>query len=297
MRRIVNISSRSYIAMQNGMMSVTNRESQDTIQVPIRDIETVVIEHPATVVTTRLLAELAHSGVSVIFCGSDHMPAGLEIPLNSNLNSPTITDLQLNTSKPLIKQLWKSIVQAKILNQAAVMKYLGHDDTELLAIASEVKSNDVTNREAVAAVEYFRRIIPNGGRWGSDYTSPLNYGYTIIRAGLARSICSAGLIVSKGIHHHNSLNPLNLADDLIEPFRPIMDAIVLKGDITSPLNHSGKLEMLKVHETIVLFNGRRVSCQQAYTESTASFINALTKADASLLKTPSFIGLTRFNVI
>lgn len=277
-------------------MSIRNMDTQTSALVPIREISSVVFEHPATVVTTRLLAELANAGTTVLFCGANHMPVGMEIPLNSNLNSATISDYQFNASKPLIKRLWKSIIQTKILNQASVMRFLGHDNAKLLTIVSEVKSNDSTNREAVAAVEYFSELIPEGSRWNSDYTAPLNYGYTIERAGIARAVCGAGLVPSKGIHHHNSLNPMNLCDDLIEPFRPIIDAIVFANRITAPLDHAAKLELLRVHETLVSLDGRRLSCQNAYLDVVNSFVDALANSDASLLKTPRFIGLSTVEV-
>lgn len=277
-------------------MSIRNMDTRTSALIPIREIGSIVFEHPATVVTTRLLAELANAGTTVLFCGANHMPAGMEIPLASNLNSASISEHQFNASKPLIKRLWKSIVRAKILNQASVMRFLGHDDAKLLTIASEIKSNDSTNREAVAAVEYFSELIPEGGRWNSDYTAPLNYGYTIERAGIARAVCGAGLVPSKGIHHHNSLNPMNLCDDLIEPFRPIIDAIVFANRITAPLDHAAKLELLRVHETLVSLDGRRLSCQNAYLDVMNSFVDALANSDASLLKTPRFIGLSTVEV-
>lgn len=296
MKRIINISTHSYVSMQQGLMSIQNMDSKESALIPIREINTIVFENPATVITTRLLAELANAGTTVLFCGANHMPAGMEIPLASNLNSASISEHQFNASKPLIKRLWKSIVRAKILNQASVMRFLGHDDAKLLTIASEVKSNDSTNREAVAAVEYFSELIPEGGRWNSDYTAPLNYGYTIERAGIARAVCGAGLVPSKGIHHHNSLNPMNLCDDLIEPFRPIIDAIVFANRITAPLDHAAKLELLRVHETLVSLDGRRLSCQNAYLDVVNSFVDALANSDASLLKTPRFIGLNTVEV-
>ena len=296
MKRIINISTHSYVSMQQGLMSIQNMDSKESALIPIREINTIVFENPATVITTRLLAELANAGTTVLFCGANHMPAGMEIPLASNLNSASISEHQFNASKPLIKRLWKSIVRAKILNQASVMRFLGHDDAKLLTIASEVKSNDSTDREAVAAVEYFSELIPEGGRWNSDYTAPLNYGYTIERAGIARAVCGAGLVPSKGIHHHNSLNPMNLCDDLIEPFRPIVDAIVFANRITAPLDHAAKLELLRTHETLVSLDGRRLSCQNAYLVIVNSFVDALANSDASLLKTPRFIGLNTVEV-
>ena len=295
-KRIINISTRSYVSLHQGLMSIRNMDTRTSALIPIREIGSIVFEHPATVVTTRLLAELAKAGTTVLFCGANHMPAGMEIPLASNLNSASISEHQFNASKPLIKRLWKSIVRAKILNQASVMRFLGHDDAKLLTIASEIKSNDSTNREAVAAVEYFSELIPEGGRWNSDYTAPLNYGYTIERAGIARAVCGAGLVPSKGIHHHNSLNPMNLCDDLIEPFRPIIDAIVFANRITAPLDHAAKLELLRVHETLVSLDGRRLSCQNAYLDVVNSFVDALANSDASLLKTPRFIGLSTVEV-
>lgn len=296
MRRVINISTQSYVSMSDSMLQIESRPSGASYRVPIREIDTVVIEHPATVVSSRLLAELADSGATVIFCGIDHMPIGIEIPLNSNTSAPVISNLQLTASKPLIKQLWKAIVRAKILNQASVLRFLGRDDSQLLEIASKVASDDSTNRESVAAVAYFSKLIPRGGRWNSSRTSPLNYGYSIERAGIARAVCAAGLIPSKGIHHHSSMNPLNLVDDLIEPFRPVVDAIVLHDEISSPLSRSEKLELLRVHETLVLIDGRRVSCQTAYSESVNSFVDSLGRSDAKLLKTPSFIGLERIDV-
>ena len=109
MKRIINISTHSYVSMQQGLMSIQNMDSKESALVPIREINTIVFENPATVVTTRLLAELANAGITALFCGANHMPAGMEIPLQSNLNSASISEHQFNAPKPLIKRLWKSL--------------------------------------------------------------------------------------------------------------------------------------------------------------------------------------------
>jgi CRISPR-associated protein Cas1 len=165
--------------------------------------------------------------------GADHHPNGVLLPYLPHSRALKVMRAQLDISLPTQKRLWQTIVQQKIRNQAAVLARhadVDRDARSLLAMADDVRSGDVDNLEGQAAQRYFRAL------WGDDFTrnqprfvnAALNYGYAVIRAAIARSLVAYGFLPAFGVHHHSEQNAFNLADDLIEPYRPLVDAHVLR---------------------------------------------------------------------
>lgn len=209
------------------------RQDGNTAHVPLEDISVLLIEHPQVTLTSALLSALADAQVAVLTVGADHHPNGVLLPYLPHSRALKVMRAQLDISLPAQKRLWQTIVQQKIRNQAAVLARhteADRDTRSLLAMADDVRSGDVDNLEGQAAQRYFRAL------WGDDFTrnqprfvnAALNYGYAVIRAAIARSLVAYGFLPAFGVHHRNEQNAFNLADDLIEPYRPLVDAHVLR---------------------------------------------------------------------
>lgn len=228
-----------------------------------------------------------------MLCGDDHMPNGLLLPIGAHSRHAAIVDDQLAISKPLKKRLWQRIVRAKISNQGKVLDLLGSDGTTVKRLSKEVLSGDTSNREAVAATAYFRRLLPRGGRRAGPYAPALDYGYTVLRSGIGRTAVSGGWLVSRGIHHSNNLNAFNLVDDLIEPFRPVVDLLVVQEELGGELTSEIKRRLASVFEILVKTATGEVPVQVAIEEELDTLKSAVRKADASLLELPNVIPLKR----
>lgn len=201
--------------------------------IPIDDIAVVVLSHPQITVSTSVFQELMEADAVVVHCDRASIPIGLTLPIGAHHESARRARLQIDASldRPLMKQLWRQIVKEKIKNQARLLLTIFQDDAGLRDILKTVKSGDSDNRESVAAKKYWARLF-YGVKFKRDYegkdpiNAALNYGYAILRAIVARAIVAGGFIPALGICHCNKYNAYALADDLIEPFRPVVDCAV-----------------------------------------------------------------------
>lgn len=201
-----------------------------TTTVPIEDIGYVVIENPETYVSIPLLNKLSANNVAIIFCDEKHMPASLLLNLNTHYLQQELFRNQINAKEPLKKQLWQQIIKAKISNQAQLLEYGGNTSHPLASYSKNVLSGDTDNREGAAAAYYWKHLFEfdfKRERKGEFPNLFLNYGYIVLRAAVARALSGSGLLPTLGIHHHNRYNAFCLADDIMEPFRPLIDAKVL----------------------------------------------------------------------
>ena len=283
------IQSKAHLSIESGMLSVRTESASRTI--PLEDVWVVIVESHQTTLTAACLSQLNDAGIGVMFCGRDHMPNGLLLPLGAHSRHAAIVEDQLAMGKPLQKQLWRRIVQAKILNQAAVLDELGLGGGELRELARTVRSGDADGRESVAAAAYFRKLLPEGGRRGSVHTAALDYGYGVLRAGVGRAAVGGGWLVSRGINHHSAHNAFNLVDDLIEPYRPLVDLIVMAHGIREPLAPADKAVLAGVFEHVMHIDGKTCGCQQCIETTLHSLRGAVVEADAERLLLPSLCGL------
>lgn len=225
---------------------------------PIEDLGMIILDHPQITITHALISELMDNNVAIVTCNASHHPTGLHLALHSNILQSERYKEQIEASEPLKKQLWAQIIQKKIINQALTLKKIHpkHDVEYLIKLSKSVKSGDSDNREAVAASAYWSKLFPEiehfvRNRDGQPPNNLLNYGYAILRATMARSIVEAGLLPTLGIHHHNRYNAYCLADDLMEPYRPMVDYLVydaiLKFGITSELTKELKAALLNIN--------------------------------------------------
>ncbi|GAB4463124.1 MAG: type II CRISPR-associated endonuclease Cas1 [Bacteroidales bacterium] len=244
---------------------------------PIEDLGMIILDHQQITITHALISELMENNVAVVTCNNSHHPHGLLLSLHSNTLQSERYKEQIEASEPLKKQLWAQIVQQKIINQAKTLKRLHpkNDVEYLIKLSKNVKSGDSDNREAVAASVYWSKIFPMienfvRNREGMPPNNLLNYGYAILRATTARCIVEAGLLPTLGIHHHNRYNAYCLADDLMEPYRPIVDklvyAIIIKYGIETELTKEIKTELLTINYVDCEINGEtsplQIACQK-----------------------------------
>lgn len=232
LKRALFFSTPYCLSLRNGQMIVHTREAPDMQKsIPIEDLGFVVLEDQQTSITLPLLNALSDNNVAVILCGRDRMPNAMLSNLDSNRTQGESYRDQIGASEPLKKGLWKQIVEAKIRNQAALLRKLGRDGDKLKPCYMNVKSADADNREGIAARIYWSELFGPGfsrSREGSPPNNLLNYGYTILRAAVARAIMGSGLFPAFGIFHRNRYNAFPLADDLMEPYRPYVDEAVYR---------------------------------------------------------------------
>lgn len=252
LKRALFFSTPYCLNLRNGQMVIHTREAPDIQKsVPIEDIGFVILEDQQCSITLPLLNALSDNNVAVIFCGENRMPNAMLMNLDSNKTQGESYRSQIEASEPLKKGLWKQIIEAKIRNQAALLRKLGRDGDKLKPYYMNVKSADADNREGIAAKIYWSELFGADfirSREGLPPNNLLNYGYTILRAAVTRSIMGSGLFPAFGIFHRNRYNAFPLADDLMEPYRPFVDELVynlyLQGN--KQLNKEVKGQLLRI---------------------------------------------------
>jgi CRISPR-associated protein Cas1 len=227
--RIVEIADdRRHLALSRGFIVVhdTDGERKELGQVPIDDVAAVIANAHGLSYTNNLLVALAERGTPFVLCAANHNAAGMLLPVDGHHLQGKRFDAQIAASKPTVKRAWAEIVRAKLQQQAAALEAAGAPTAPLSALAAKVRSGDPDNLEAQGARRYWSLLFGDGFRRdqnGGGVNSLLNYGYTVLRACMARSVVAAGLHPTLGLHHSNEANSMRLVDDLMEPFRPVID--------------------------------------------------------------------------
>jgi len=261
--------------------------------IPIEDIGVMILDNNQITITHGLIEALLENNCALITCNSNRMPAGLHLPLESNTVQSERFQAQIEASLPLKKQLWQQTIQAKITNQAYVLNKCRNEGIKecrnecsenvpvgnMLKWANDVKSGDSDNLEGRAAAYYWANMFPKienfrRDRNGIPPNNLLNYGYAILRAIVARSLVASGLLPTLGIHHHNRYNAYCLADDIMEPYRPFVDKLVVEiednGDDMQELSKEIKIKLLNIPVLDVEINGQRSPLMIAAAQTTAS---------------------------
>jgi len=285
-KRTLYFGNPAYLSLRNAQLVIhlpegngmEDRTGNNTI--PIEDIGIVVLDNKQITITTGLMEALLANNSALITCDSTRMPVGLLLPLNGNTTQSERFQDQIAASLPLQKQLWQQTIQCKIANQAHVLKSKHNIVVKnMLAWVGEVKSGDSDNLEARAAAYYWKNMFPNitdftRGREGAPPNNLLNYGYAILRAVVARSLVGSGLLPTFGIHHHNKYNAYCLADDIMEPYRPFVDKLVVEimatGEDISELSKPIKAKLLGIPVLDVMINNQRSPLSIAVSQTTAS---------------------------
>lgn len=279
------------VEQAEGLADSIRKESTRTI--PLEDVGAVVLDHPRITLTQKLLDSMMQHCIAVISCNEKRMPSGLFLPLEGNTLCEERFRQQTEATLPLKKQLWQQTIRAKILNQAAVLKQqTGEPHRIMLRLADTLKSGDTDNHEAQAAVYYWKNLFigrpdfirdPNG----QQPNAMLNYGYAILRAVVARALVASGLLPMAGIHHHNRYNAYCLADDIMEPYRPVVDAWVIdimqRCEVGEELSKAIRFELLAIPTLKVLIDGKNTPLGVAVSQTTASLAKCFSGESRKIL--------------
>jgi CRISPR-associated protein Cas1 len=265
--------------------------------IAIEDVEIVIIDHYGVVISQFLLSSLLENNVAVIICNQSHLPNGLFLNLDGNQVQSENFKNQINSSIPLKKQLWQQTIFAKISNQTELLRKKGIPAENMIKWAKNVKSGDPDNLEARAANYYWKKLFPEEleftrDRFGFPPNNLLNYGYAILRAITARSLVASGLLPTLGIHHHNKYNAYCLADDIMEPYRPFIDSIVLdivnSGEDFNELSTNMKKKLLEIATYDVFIKGERNPLMIGMQRTSSSLAKCFEK-DTRKIYFPEFV--------
>ena len=252
MWRVVDISDNNRVLTLSRGSLIVSDGNEELGQVPLSDIQCVLVHSPSAMLSLSLSAALAHAGIPLVLCGRNHSPVALSLPVSGNFEQAARLTAQSSLSLPKRKQLWRQLVMAKIASQARSLEISGCADHARLAMfVKSVRAGDPNNVEARAARFYWRRLLGDDFRRdpdGEGLNAHLNYGYAVIRAAMARAIVGSGLTPGLGLHHRNRLNPFQLVDDLMEPFRALVDHVVWRNrkDWTSDVTTAAKRDLAQI---------------------------------------------------
>lgn len=292
-KRTIYIGNPAFLSLKQAQMLVELDHSQEGVKtVPIEDIGMLVLDHPQATLTHGLSNALIANNVAILWCDAKHMPHGLVLPLSGNDVFTEKLRCQLDASAPLKKQLWKQTVEAKVLNQAAILDQKGLFGEKLRKLAAKVQSGDPENIEGRAAAFYWDQLLQpyqvTRGRFDGPPNHLLNYGYAVLRAVVARSLVMSGFLPALGIHHSNKYNPFCLADDVMEPYRPMVDAWVLKylegqEEIPEDLGKEEKAYLLQIPVLDVVIGKKSSPLMVAMQRTTAGLMRCF---EGTLRKIP-----------
>ncbi|MFA6860237.1 MAG: type II CRISPR-associated endonuclease Cas1 [Clostridia bacterium] len=290
----IYVHNDAYLSVKNNQLVLSNKNNEQSY--PIEDINSIMIESLNSTITSYTLNFLIQNKALFYVCDEKHLPSAVLLPFNNFYKPLSVYKIQSQAKEPINKNIWKNIIISKIENQAKVAIYAGSTLGEkILEISRNVKSGDSQNAEAHAASLYFREVF------GFTFTreqenfvnGALNYCYSIVRGAIARSITVHGLLGFLGIHHKSELNQFNLADDLIEPFRPVVDNLVLfisKITNEESISPSTKMQLLNILNTNVLINDKLQPISYAIEIVVESFVSCLTNNNSCIIL-PKFVGL------
>jgi CRISP-associated protein Cas1 len=308
MKRIVEISSKGmHVAAVQGSLAI-KAKGDLVASVPFKDLGTLILANSAITITSSALAQVVAAGGQVVVAGFDFQPVGCLLPLRANTLRTERVRAQVGAGQPLRKRIWQSLVERKILNQAALIEDR-HGRKRLHHLAESVRSGDRGNCEAQAAQVYWPLVFSEShpafsntpfrrrreGTWPNNF---LNFGYAILRSSTARALCASGLLPELGVHHHNRYDPFPLASDVMEPYRPWIDdqCRALLSDGPGNIDRNVKAALLGIDASPVQLPTGITPLQVAVQQTAASLARAFkagldgakTKQCVELLVLPSF---------
>ncbi|MDP1675779.1 MAG: type II CRISPR-associated endonuclease Cas1 [Bacteroidota bacterium] len=310
LKRTLFIENSCHVSSKLNQLVLRNKKTDEEKQAPIEDLGVVVFENEETTFSLQAIANLNANNVAVIFCNQNHMPTSMLLNLEGNTLQSQLFQSQINASEPLKKQLWQQTIKSKISNQAKFLSSFGKETAFLKRCAENVKSGDTTNEEGKASRFYWQNLFNNRfpteafgndgsnrknvftrDRDGEPPNNLLNYGYIILRAAVARSLTGSGLLPTLGIHHHNKYNAYCLADDIMEPYRPWVDLLVVRSirdfkDI-SVIDKNIKLRLLTILTLDVSINDSISPLMVALSQTTASLAECF-MGERKTIKYPEF---------
>jgi len=290
-KRSLYFGNPAYLSTTKEQLVIRKKDCKD-VSTPIEDLGIVVLDNQQITITHALLAKLMSNNVAVITCNETHHPTGMMLNLDGNTLQSMKFKAQINASIPLKKQLWAYTVSAKLRNQGAVLNAIGKNGDYLIELARQVRSADAGNCEAQGAVYYWKHLFSETldfqrERQGFPPNNLLNYGYAILRALVARCLTGSGLLPTLGIFHRNQYNAYCLADDIMEPYRPFVDTVVVgmsaDGFYKSEIDSLAKQELLIIPAMDVQLNGQKSPLMNAVQRTTASLAKSFESKRVDLL--------------
>lgn len=292
-KRTLYFGNPAYLCLRDNQLVVKKKDGESKT-VPVEDVGFIILDSPQVTISCALLSFLTENNCAVISCDSKHLPSGLFLPLAGNSLQSERFRHQIEASLPLKKQLWQQTVQQKILNQASVLQLRRKCPVKILfSCAGNVRSGDADNREAVAAAYYWKQLFPllesfTRDRFGVPPNNIFNYGYAILRGVVARSLVASGLLPTFGIHHSNRYNAYCLADDIMEPYRPIVDELIIEKldgmkEIPAELSRELKISLLEIPILDTRIGGKRSPLMNAVSLTTNSLYRCFAGESRKLL--------------
>jgi CRISPR-associated protein Cas1 len=282
LKRTLYFGNPAYLKTSNEQMIVSFPKEVDGLEeksIPIEDIGIIILDHQQITVTQALMSRLLENNTALITCDSTHHPVGMMLNLDGNTLQSQKFRAQVVASQPLKKQLWQQTITSKITNQASVLKTYNREHKYLMNLTEKVKSGDSENHEAQAAAYYWSRLFDESldfkrARDGEPPNNLLNYGYAILRAIVARALVGSGLMPTLGIFHRNQYNAYCLADDIMEPYRPFVDKIVMDIVVSEKAYYFLTTEIKKILLSIptitVEIDNKKSPLMNAVTKTTSS---------------------------
>ena len=299
MLQTLYVGNPAWISTQNKLLSLQTDKEQPPYTVPISDLLYLELDHPQIKVSMPAFSALADAKVAVGICDKRHLPVARLMPFEGHSLQGQITAAQLKHNEKLKSKLWQAVVRQKIANQAALLYHIKKDGDTLQAMVSRVRMADSSNREARAAQYYFPEVFKKGfvrDRHLAGTNLWLNYAYILLRNTAARALVSSGLFAGVGIFHHNRHNVFPLADDLMEPLRPLADAVVLglsqQVDAEEGLTREVKSVILRLLNAEVWMGEQQRESHISLKESAASLAKCFTENNTEHLKLPVLCDLT-----
>ena len=295
--RGIHLTRPAYLSVEYRALKIDFRdEGGGSFRLALEDLAYLILDNPETALSGSILAALAEAGTLVLGVNHRHLPCWTSLPWTRYHRHGEVLHLQMGATVPQKKQIWAKIVRAKIAAQASCLRENGLDGSEVVfEMLHTVRSGDPNNTEARAARRYWSFLFSNRDFRRHDDDLPnalLNYGYALLRAALARQLCAVGFHPPLGIHHESLSNAYNLADDLIEPFRPIVDhfALVTLGEENSDARFGTehRRAMASIFEAELFFDTEIYSVLPAIEVAVSSFKQALVNKDSELIKFPTF---------
>ncbi len=279
------IENPARISVRNEQL-VVRTEAEHSVS--MEDISAVLLENCQSTITTAALSQLGQRGCAVFVCDEKHLPCAVLQPFNQHSRTLSVLRTQLDASEPLKKRLWQSIVREKVRNQGICLQLAGkNEEAEVLfSMLARIRSGDTSNVEATAAQTYFPALFGPGFARGEEngVNAGLNYGYAILRGCIARMLTVYGFQPAFGLHHRSELNRFNLADDLIEPFRPVIDQMVFRfirpeDDLTPASKHM----LFNCLNLDILFDEKHYSVAYAIERTVQSLSAALESGETEIM--------------
>ncbi len=293
---VINRPAHLSISNENLLISGTDKNEPESFLVPVEDIASIVIEGQRISLTSSVLSTMAENKVSIISCDSSHLPVGINTPYQGHVRQLERIRQQIKLSEPFKKQLWKLIIVKKIQNQSHCLNFNSYhtDSLKLLSNVNKVKSGDTGNIEGISAKFYFTCLFGiNFYRGREDsINASLNYGYAIIRSEIAKQLVAYGFLTALGLHHRNEYNNFNLADDLIEPYRPVVDQWVYRNirpqtEFTKEVRHS----LIGLLGGFSLIDGKKNTISNSIEITVKSLVTSINYSNPDKLLLPDLLNL------